>query len=285
MVLNQVEYLIHGNILPESIQKFRISDRLILEKVYGDGYQDSTWGKNIGHVKAYVGVEYEEKGGFFDRAEKYLTLFLYLYTLKTGQPYVVFRGPSTVVSDFSQLGVRGIWLLQFHTIEYKGEPPERDIQRISNLKTYFEKFASDYEEIINSTIGLSLQFFYDAIMSNHRWRLDLSIVHFIMAAEALIILEDEGQRQRVSKRIGVLSSDSSEKLKEVYQKMKKLYDVRSGIVHGGGKIAYPHDVQALYIYLNKAIESRLLIRNIPKKELIEKLDQIFDNWNIKKELL
>ena len=56
MALRQLEYLIHGDLLPTKIGKHKFSERLVLERVSGEGYQDSTWGKHVGHVKAYVGV-------------------------------------------------------------------------------------------------------------------------------------------------------------------------------------------------------------------------------------
>ena len=66
-----------------------------------------------------------------------------------------------------------------------------------------------------------------------------------------------------------------------------MYDVRSGIVHGGGKVGSPMDVQTLYQYLRRAILERLSLRQISKKELVKKLDEISVisvDWKIKKEL-
>jgi hypothetical protein len=277
MALQQIEYLIHGNILPLSIENIRISDRLLLERVYVDGYQDATWGKNVGHVKAYVGMEYEEKGAFFKRADEYLTLFLHLYTLETAQPHVLFRGVSIPVDDFSNLGLNKVSFPSFDSGKSLSEPFEHDVRFISYLKSNFERFASDYEEILSSPLGLSLQFIYDAVMANHRSRLELAVVHFIMAAEALVIHELNEISHRISKRIAVLVSDSPTELNEVYRKMKKLYGIRCGIVHGGGKRASPYDVQDLYVYLKKAVKECLIHDRVTKQDLIRKLDLTFDS--------
>lgn len=268
MVLQQIEYLIHGNILPMSVDNVRISERLLLERVYGDGYQDSTWGKNVGHVKAYVGTEYEEKGAFFKRADEYLTFFLHLFTLENAQPYVVFRGVSIPVDDFLNLGLNRVSFPGFEKMTSLSKPFVRDMRYISYLKSTFERFESDYEEILSSPLGLSLQFVYDAVMANHRRRLELAVVHFIMAAEALVIHELQGIRQRISKRIAMLVSDSSNELDETYRTMKKLYGIRCGIVHGGGKRVSPYDVQSIYKYLKKAVNECLTHRQVTKQDLI-----------------
>lgn len=284
MTLRQLEYLIHGNILPMSINRYRMSERLVILKVLGEGYRDSTWGENVGHVKAYVGVESDGTPAFFEHAYKYLALFLNLYTLQKGQPYVVFRPLGTRIDDFDKLGVSSYGYPNHEPIISSGRPLESDVNRISKLKVLFQHVESDYERITDSPLGLSLQFFYDAVMSNHRGRLELAVVHFVMAAEALVVLGEESKRQKVGKGIGVLFSETQEEYESAYRKMKKLYGVRGGIVHGGGKKASPMDVGILYNYIRKAILERLSLRQLSKPELVEKLDQIAESWEKKAEL-
>lgn len=286
MPLQQIDYLIQGDILPFSIYDFRISDRLILQKVHGDGYRDSTWGKHTGHVKAFVGVEFDKKGDYIKRADDYLTFFLHLYTLETGQPYVKFSsGISIDLDDLSNLGVNSITFPNFNQkIKYLAPPRELDVILISNRKAVFEELECEYEALMSSPFGLSLQFFYDAVMANHRWRLELAVVNFMIAAETLVIREHSCHRQLVSKRIGVLASEKPDEIDEVYREMKRLYGVRSAIVHGGDKKASPHDVQALFRYLRKAIQKRLLLRKTPKEELVKKLVDVFDDRTLFKTL-
>jgi len=284
MTLRQLEYLIHGDILPGSIDKYRISERLVLESVFGEGYRDSTWGEQVGHVKAYVGVEFDGTATHFFQAGKYLTLFLHLYTLQAGQPYVVFRPSGIHIDDFTKLGERSYGYPRHEPIESIGEPLPNHIRRISKLKALFQQVESDFDSINDSPLGLAMQFFYDALMANHRRRLDLAVVHFVMAAEALVILREESIRQYVSKRISVLFSETLEEYESTYKDMKELYDVRSGIVHGGGKKASPMNVGLLYQYLRKAIFERLAFRHLTKQELVERLDQISEKWDLKSEL-
>ncbi len=284
MAVRQLEYLIHGDILPLTISRYSMSEKLVLEKVYGEGYQDSTWGRNVGHVKAYVGVESDDPASYFVQANKYLTLFLNLYTLQDGQPCVVFPPWDSSIDDFTKLGERSFSYPGHKPIELMGEPFPDHIRRISKLKNLFQQVEPDFESIIDSPLGLAMQFFYDALMSNHRRRLELAVVHFVMAAEALIIIGEESKRQNVSKRIAALIAESNDEYEKIYQKMKKMYDVRSGIVHGGDKKASPIDVGILTQYLRKAILERLSLRHLFKPELVGRLDQISEEWCLKAEL-
>jgi hypothetical protein len=264
-----------------------MSERLVIQKVHGDGYQDSTWGEHVGHVKAFVGVESDGTAEHFIQAERYLTLFLHLYTLLGGQPYVVFRSVGTPIDGFANLGERSLGYPGHNPIEHIGEPLPNHVRYISRLETIFQQVESDYESITENPLGLAMQFFYDAVMSNHRRRLELAVVHFMMAAEALVIIGEESKRQNVSKRIGALIAESDGEYEDIYKKMKKMYDIRSGIVHGGSKVASPMDVQTLYQYLRKTTLACLSLRQISKKELVKKLDEISVisvDWKIKKEL-
>jgi hypothetical protein len=261
-----------------------MSDRLVIQKVMGESYRDSSWGENVGHVKAYVGVESDGTAQHYRQADKYLTLFLYLYTLQAGQPFVVFRPTGTHVHDFTKLGERSQGYPQHKPIEHIGESSPNDMRRISRLKALFQQVEFEYESITDNPLGLAMQFFYDAVMSNHRRRLELAVVHFMMAAEALVILRDESKRQNVSRRISSLYSETPDEYETVYRDMKGLYDVRSGIVHGGGKKATPKEVGRLFQYLRKSLLERLSLRGLSKIDLVEKLDKISCEWDLKTEL-
>jgi len=261
-----------------------MSDRLVLEKVYGEGYQDSTWGKHVGHVKAYVGVEFDGTASHFVQANQYLTLFLYLYTLQEGQPYVVFSPLGTPIDDFTKLGERSFSYPGHKPIEHIGEALPDHVRRILKLKTLFQHVESDFESIIDTPLGLAMQFFYDAVMSNHRRRLELAVVHFVMAAEALIVLDEEAKRKNVSRRISILYSESLEEYETAFKSMKNLYDVRSGIVHGGDKKASPMEVGQLLQYIRKALFESIALRHLGKQELVNRLDKISEEWKLKTEL-
>ena len=283
MVLHQVKYLINGNILPMSIQRHRFSERLYIETVLGDGYSDASIGI-MHHAVAYIGVESEENESFFSKTENYLNLLLYLYSLQTGQPWIKFQNVGYNIASYTQLGTIDPGFPGFQYIEYIGKPLKRHIESLQKLSGLFHQLETDYENIMKSPSGLSLRFFYYALMSNHRKVLDLAVVHFFIAAEALTIIGEESKRQNISKRIAVLASESATEYIEIYRKMKELYYVRGAIVHGGGKRATPFHVGDLFRYLQKAILIRLSLRHLSKRELVSKLDAISVDWNKKNDL-
>lgn len=254
-----------------------------METVSGDGYSDASIGM-LNHAVVYIGVESDENENFFSKTENYLNLLLYLYSLQTGQPWIKFQNVGYNIASYKQLGTIDHGFPGFQYIEYIGEPLERHIKYLQKLSGLFHQLETDYENIMKSPSGLSLKFFYDALMSNHRKELELAVVHLIIAAEALTIIGEESKQQNVSKRIAVLTSESSTEYSEIYRKMKELYGVRSGIVHGGGKKATPLQVEELFRYLRKAILIRLSIRHLSKRELVSKLDAISVDWNKKKDI-
>ena len=283
MVLHQVKYLINGSILPITIQRHRFSERLYIETVLGDGYSDASIGI-MHHAVAYIGVESDGTENFFSKTENYLNLLLYIYSLQTGQPWIKFQNVGYNITSYTQLGTIDPGFPGFQYIEYIGEPLKRHIEYLQKLSGLFHQVETDYENIMKSPSGLSLRFFYYALMSNHRKVLDLAVVHFFIAAEALTIIGEESKRQNISKRIAVLTSESAAEYSEIYRKMKELYDVRSAIVHGGGKKATPFHMSDLFRYLRKSILMRLSLRHLSKRELVSKLDAISVDWNKKKDL-
>ena len=55
--------------------------------------------------------------------------------------------------------------------------------------------------------------------------------------------------------------------------MKKMYALRSAIVHGGGKKPSLTDTQVLCNYIQRAIKRVFSLRHLSKNELVEKLDR------------
>jgi hypothetical protein len=68
-MLNQVEFLITGYLLPPTIGRLQISKRLILEKMRGI----NVYARNDVNVRAYVAVEDELR--YFQKASSYLDFF------------------------------------------------------------------------------------------------------------------------------------------------------------------------------------------------------------------
>ena len=114
------------------------------------------------------------------------------------------------------------------------------------------------------------------------------IIDFIIAFEALCLPELDELRYRLSNRIATLVSKNSEEAEKIRDFMKKAYDVRSSIVHGGkiksiaieGKpIKLGVFTKKLEDYLRKTLRLflTLSVKVKKQKDLIELLDKsLFD---------
>lgn len=60
---------------------------------------------------------------------------------------------------------------------------------------------------------------------------------------------------------------------EISREMRKLYDLRSGIVHGGGKRPSFNDVKIIFDYIRRAVDRGLSLRHLPKESLPARLDE------------
>lgn len=295
MSLHQIVNLIHGSILPLSIPEFKISDKLLLRNVLGDGYMDTiTIGTNSWHTIAYVGVESDypmsedftnnQSKNFFSKASNYLDLFLLLYGLQYGKPYVKFLGSGTVIKKYSELGWHHASFPQFKTYTFEGEPLDSEREYASKLRDLFLLFESDIDNIVGSPLSISLRSYNNALLDYARWNLGLAIIQLFIAAEALVIIGNEPKRKNVSNRISCLISNDSQEGIALKRRIKQFYDLRSGIVHGGGKRASIKETQELFSIIKRSIFSRLSSNSLPKKEMIEILDQIVANWGNKNKL-
>ena len=101
----------------------------------------------------------------------------------------------------------------------------------------------------------------------------------MIAAEALLINKSEKIRESLSRRLSVLIAKNDEERAEISKKMRGLYDLRSAIVHGGGKKPSRIDVQTLACYIRKAIEEGISLRQLSKKQLLDRLDRESDYCN------
>jgi len=148
---------------------------------------------------------------------------------------------------------------------------------METLRKQFIQLESAVKPLLDSPLGLAMQFFYEAVFSNHRRKPELSMVQLMIAAEALVVLRDDKKRQTVSRRIGGLSLESYDEYELCFSEMKTIYDIRSGVVHGGGKKVKRRDLSLALQYLRKAILERIKLRNILKEILVMKLDEVSED--------
>jgi hypothetical protein len=96
-MLHQVEFLFEGNLLPMTIDEFRVSDRFLLEAVVSKNLSDK-----LSYAIGYFATEEEEH--FFQPAINQVNFFLLLYSLISGQAVTFKTGIGTELKDLDSLG-------------------------------------------------------------------------------------------------------------------------------------------------------------------------------------
>ena len=258
---HQVEFLIEGYLLPPTIERLRISENLILEQVYS---------QEKPHVTvAYVGVSSVGEKNYFPDAVTYMDFFLLVYTLMSGQKVSHTMGAGTKLDNVKSLGRRRA---SFHVEEVQvlGRPKDDPLARcILKVRKRFLHLLPDRQKIMDSHLGLALTFYYVAV---HARRLEEAVISLMTAAEALLCTETTNVRKDLSRRLSALIEKDSTKKSEVAKKMLELYELRSGIIHGGGKKPSLSDTRVLFDYVKRAIERGLSLRRLSKKEFAARLD-------------
>ena len=273
MMLHQVEFLIEGYLLPPTIGRLRVSEKLILEMVWRGGSESRLSREQTHYTIAYVGVATPKEANFFPIAGDYLDFFLLIYSLVSGQPVATTMGIGTNLDDMSTLGAKRIGFPSFEKIHVLGERKDNFLSKpILDAKRHFLLLQSDRQRIMGSPLGLALTFYYFAVLASRR-RLEEAVIHLMIAGEALLCTETRKIRENLSRRLSTLIAENETEKAEISKKMRELYGLRCGIVHGGGKKPSLSDVKILFNYVRRAIECGLSLRHLSKEELVAKLDK------------
>ena len=273
MMLHQVEFLIEGYLLPPTIGRLRVSTKLILEMVSREGFESSVIDEPAYYTIAYVGVDIPKDTNYFRIAGDYLDFFLLIYSFVSRQPVTTRVGIGTTLDDMRSLGAKRIGFPDFEKINVLGEYKDNIFSKpILDAKKLFLKLLPDRQKIMKSHLGLALIYYYLAILASRR-RLEEVVIHLMIVGEALLITEITKIRKNLSRRLSTLIAENKEEKAEISKKMRKLYELRCGIVHGGGKKPSRNDVKILFNYTGRAIERGLSLRHLSKKELVTKLDE------------
>ena len=274
MMLHQVEFLIEGYLLPPTIGRLRVSEKLILEKVWRGGSESKLSHEPADYAIAYVGVTTPKEANPFPIAGDYLDFFLLIYSLVSGQPVVTTMGIGTTLDDMSNLGAKRIGFPSFEKIHVLGEHKDDFLSKpILDAKRRFLLLQPDRQRIMGSPLGLALTFYYFAVLASRR-RLEEAVIHLMIAGEALLCTETRKIRENLSRRLSTLIAENETEKAEISKKMRELYGLRCGIVHGGGKKPSLSDVKILFNYVRRAIECGLSLRHLSKEELVAKLDKV-----------
>ena len=273
MMLHQVEFLIEGYLLPPTIGRLRISEKLILESVWRSGIESRLSHESSDHAIAYVGVATPKETNFFPLAADYLDFFLLIYSLVSGQPVTTTMGIGTTLDDLRALGAKRIGWPSFEKIHVLGKHKANFLSKpILEAKKRFLLLELDRQRIMGSPLGLALTFYYFAVVASRR-RLEEAVIHLMIAGEALLCTETRKIREKLSMRLSTLIAEKETERAEISKKMRELYELRSGIVHGRGKKPSFNDAKILFDYVRRAIERGLSSKHLSKSDLIALLDK------------
>jgi len=273
MMLHQIEFLIEGYLLPPTIGRLQVSEKLILERVWRRGSEYLLSHEPADYAIAYVGVATPKEAHFFLIARDYLDFFLLIYSLASGQPVTTTMGIGTTLNDLSSLGAERISFPNFEKIHVLGEYTENFLSKpILDAKERFLQLLPDRQRIMENPLGLALRYYYYAVLASRR-RLEDAVIHLMIAAEVLLCERDDKKTKTLSSRLSTLIAENEKEKTEVSKKMRKLYGLRSGIVHGGGKRPSLGDTKTLFNYIRRAIERCLSLRYLSKKEVLAELDK------------
>jgi hypothetical protein len=140
---------------------------------------------------------------------------------------------------------------------------------ILETKKRFLQLLLDRQRIMDGHLGLALTFYYVAV---HARRYEEAVISLMIAAEALLCTETTNVRKNLSRRLSVLIEEDAIEKNEIAKKMLELYELRSGIIHGGGKKPSFSDTRVLFDYVRRAIERGLSSRRFSKQEFVARLD-------------
>lgn len=270
---HQVEFLIEGYLLPDTMGRLRVTEELLLEPVWRSGVESRLSHEPSSYAIAYVGVAAPEGSNYFLDANRYLNFFLLIYAFISGQSVRSIMGIGTTVDDMSSLGTRRVGWASFEKLHVVHERTDDEFCKpVLEAKNLFLQLLPERDKIMKGHLGLAFTFYYFAVLAS-RQRLEEAVINLTIAAEALLITEDEGKRQNLSKRLSTLAATNEDERIDISKKMLKLYDLRSGIVHGGGKRPSFDDVRTLFSYVHRAIERAISLRQLSKKELIARLEE------------
>lgn len=274
MVIHQIEYLVGGTVLPLSCPEHRYSDHILIQKsLPHSGVSTNTGEDYKEHSLVFVAVDVEEGSNPFLLADDYLSLFLLITSLQTGNTYDVHQGIGTHLKNVEDLGKVRVGFPSFHTINQLNAPFPTHARYVEKQMKEYQELEQEATEIIHSEIGLALQFYHDGLKSNSTRRPDLAIIHFMIAAETLIIIGRERKRKNVSRRLAAINY-SQDELEEGIRTIKKLYDLRSEIVHGDHQNPTPLEVRTLCRVIRQTLKDRILHRHHEKKTYVSRIEKM-----------
>ena len=148
------------------------------------------------------------------------------------------------------------------------------------LKNYFEKVL----ESRNEYLRIATTYFRRGRLDEY---FDSKFIDWFIALEALYSKDEERteMRFRLSNRIATLLGESTDERISIQEKFKKLYDLRSAVVHGSKSLSPNPDTSLIFTWLKESILRFLVLsKKYNHDEIVSKIDQGMIDNTIAKQL-
>jgi hypothetical protein len=260
-MLDQVEFLIKGSLLPLTIGKLQVSERFILEHVFGERARAAV---------AYLGVE--DAPNCFITAGSHVGFFLLLNALITGRPATILSGVAIRISTLDELGKTRVSFANYEKIGVPDDLGSELSKPILRTRERYLQLEKDVQIIMNEQLGLALRYYYYAVQAYSRMQAAEVVIDLAIAAEALFSSGGNYTSNLKRRLSNFIARDEFEK-EEVAKQMGKFYGLRGAIVHGGRKEISPDDVRFAGEYIRKALDKALSSKLYTKQDLLQEADK------------
>ena len=149
-------------------------------------------------------------------------------------------------------------------------------QAVKRVKLLLKESKNEVEE-------LTLRAVYWAGRATVEQIREESFLLFTVALECLILpgSETDELRYRLSLRVARLLGNDARERKKIMKKTKKLYDIRSKIVHSGYYAVAEEEYAEIYDITRRIILDLLINRYIRRFDKLEKFEQWFNELSVK----
>lgn len=212
-------------------------------------------------------------------ALRMITTLLACYRLTTGHTPTLITGWSSSV-EIEEDKIMHDNSIYSRRLEYQShEKPQLDTEEtmryLQNTLPLFDKAMNAIENGYDK-LQIALIMYYRAVSSQEAIE---DFIDLVTALEALYSDGTDELRYKISLRASILTEDDSSKRRDLFEKLKDMYDARSKIVHGGEVPLEPVSKYRRYKYeLTEIIQKSLLKfielaqSGLPYKSIIKMLD-------------
>jgi len=264
-MLNQVEFLLQGPLLPLTIGRLHVSPSFRIEGAAGE----KTAGGSF--ALAFVGVMGE--GDIIRKASSRVEFFVLLYALATGHAVTSTVGGATCLSTLDDLGKNRISFPSYERATRRNE----DFQSVSSkpillTKERFLQLEEDKDRILDEYVGLALTYYYYAVRASKKGSPAEVVTNLAIAAEALFSKEQPYTAHLERRLSGFIAHDEFER-KEITKRIGEFYRLKEAVVRGEKRGIPPADVRRVSEYIRRAIDKALSSKLFTKAQLIQEVDK------------